>query len=49
MLLRKVNGYSIMSSNEKVSNSLGEGKEAVGTTLLSENKYSTNDVDIGIE
>ena len=38
-----------MSSNEKVSNYLGDRKEAVVTTTLSEKKSSTKDVEKGIE
>ena len=38
-----------MSSNEKVSNSLGDMKEAVVTTPLSEKKSSTKDVEKVIE
>ena len=34
-----------MSSDEKVSNYLGDMKEAVGTTLLAENKFSTEDTE----
>ena len=38
-----------MSSNEKVSNVLGDRKEEVVTTPLSENKYSTKDVEKGTD
>ena len=38
-----------MSSNEKVSNILGDRKEAVVTTTLSEKKSLTKDVEKGIE
>ena len=38
-----------MSSNEKVSNVLGDRKEEVVTAPLSENKSSTKDVDKGID
>ena len=48
-LLIKVKEKSIMSSNEKVSNALGDNKETVGTTLLDEKKYLTNDAEKGIE
>ena len=48
-LLRKVKEKSIMSSNEKVSNALGDNKETVGITLLDEKKYLTNDAEKGIE
>ena len=34
-----------MSSNEKVSNVLGDRKEEVVTTPLSEKKFSTKDVE----
>ena len=36
-----------MSSNEKVSNFLGDSKEEVVTTPFPENKSSTKDVDRG--
>ena len=36
-----------MSSNEKVSNVLGDRKEEVATTPLSDNKSSTKDVEKG--
>ena len=36
-----------MSSNEKFSNALGDRKEAVGTTLLAENKSVTKDAEKG--
>ena len=36
-----------MSSNERVSNFLGDRKEEVVTTPFSENKSSTKDVDKG--
>ena len=38
-----------MSSNDKVSNALGERKEGVSTTLLDEKKSSTKDSEKGIE
>ena len=38
-----------MSSNEKVSNALGDRKESVGTTLFPENKSFTKDSEKGIE
>ena len=38
-----------MSSNEKVNNALGDMKEAVVTTPFSEKKYSTKNVEKGIE
>ena len=34
-----------MSSNEKVSNALGDRKEGVGTTLLAEKKSLTKDAE----
>ena len=37
-----------MSSNEKVSNALGDSKEAVGTALFTENKSLTKDAEKGI-
>ena len=38
-----------MSSNEKVSNALGDRKEEVVTTPLSKKKLFTNDVDKGTD
>ena len=38
-----------MSSNEKIGNTLGDRKEAVGTTLFPENKSLTKYADKGIE
>ena len=38
-----------MFSYEKVSNALGDRKEAVGTTLLAENKSSTKDAEKGTD
>ena len=38
-----------MSSNEKVSNVLGDSKEEVATTPLSEKKSSTKDDDKGTD
>ena len=38
-----------MSSNEKVSNFLGDRKEEVVTTPLSEKKSSTKDVEKGTD
>ena len=47
MLLRKVKGLSIISSNEKVSNVLGDRKEIVVTTPFYEKKSLTKGVDKG--
>ena len=38
-----------MSSNEKVSNTLGDRKDAVGTTLLAGNKSLTKDSEKGTD
>ena len=44
-LLKKVNAKSNMSSNEKFGNTLGDIKEAVGNTLLAENRSVTKDAE----